>query len=70
MFQLIVLLNSEFNFCGSDVLFVVEGVATVNRLVSVIANVSAPVEMVITQFINQVSWRFISQLIKGISRVL
>ena len=68
MFQLIVLLNSGFNCCGSDVLFVVEGVATVNRLVSVIAYVSAPVE--ITQFINQVSWRFISQLIKGISRVL
>ena len=38
--------------------------------VLVIANVLAPVELVITQFTNQVRMRLISQLIEGISRVL
>ena len=38
--------------------------------VLVIANVLAPVELVITQFTNQVRMRLISQLIEDISRIL
>ena len=38
--------------------------------VSVIANIPAPVELVIAQFTNQANIRFISQLTRGISRIL
>ena len=40
------------------------------RIVSVIANFLSPVELVIKQSIDQVTRRFISQFIIGISRVL
>ena len=61
----------DFNSSSSFALSRVEKVTTrTNSLVSVILNVPTPVESVMISFVDQVSCRFISQLIKDISRVL
>ena len=71
LFQLIVLLIPDFNCWSNYALSWVDNVTTGTKsFVSVIANLIAPVELVITQVDDQVKMRLTSQLINGISRVL
>ena len=70
LFQLIVLLKPDFNCWSNFALSCVDKVTTETySFVSVIANFSAPVELVITQPLYQVKVRLTSQLTNGISRV-
>ena len=71
LFQLITFLKPDFNCCNSLALPCVDKVTTgTYNFVSVIANVPAPVELVITQVDEHVNIKLTSQLIKDISRVL
>ena len=71
LFQLIVLLKADFNCWSNFALSWVDKVTTGTKsFVSVIANLPAPVELVITQVDDHVKMRLTSQLINGISRVL
>ena len=71
LLRLIVLLKPDYNCCNSFALSWVGKITTRTRIVvSVIANFSTPAESVITQVDEQVRMRLVSQLIKGISRVL
>ena len=71
LFQLIVLLNSDFNCWSNFALSWVDKSTTGRKcFVSIIANLPAPVELVITQDDDHVKMRLTSQLINGISRVL
>ena len=71
LLRLIVLLKPDYNCCNSFALSWVGKITTRTRsVVSVIANFSTPAESVITQVDEQVRMRLVSQLIKGISRVL
>ena len=67
LFQIIVFLKPDFSCWSNSSLFLVDKVTTgTNNFVSVIANFSSPVELVI----DHVKIRLTSQLIKGISSVL
>ena len=71
LFKLITFLKPDFNCCNNFALSCVDKVTTVTyNFVSVILNVPAPVELVITQVDDHVKIKLTSQLIKGISRVL
>ena len=74
LFQLIVLLKPDFNYGINFALSWVDKVTTgTEKFVSVIVNVgfqSATLELIITQFSDQVKISLASQFIKGISRVL
>ena len=71
LFQLIVLLKPDFNCWSNYALSWVDNVTTGTKsFVSVIANLIAPVELVITQADDQVKMRLTSKLINDISRVL
>ena len=71
LFQLIVLLKPDFNCWSNFALSWVDKVTTGTcSFVSVIANFPSPVELVITQSLDQVKRRLTSQFINGISRVL
>ena len=71
MFQLIVLLKPDFHCWSNYALSWVDNVTTGTKsFVSVIANLIAPVELVITQVDDQVKMRLTSKLINDISRVL
>lgn len=65
LFQVIVLLNPGLNFCRSFVLYWVDRITPgTQSFVFRILNVLGPVELVITQFANQVSRKSIPQIIK------
>ena len=70
LLQLISFLNPEFKCCSS---FVLPWVARVTNktlsLLFVILNVPAPFEFLMIQFPYQISWGFISLLVKGILRI-
>ena len=70
-FQLIVLLKPDLNCWSNFGLSWVDKVTTRRyNFVSVISNFLLPLELVITQSLDQVKIRLTSQLINGISRVL
>ena len=71
MFQLIAFLKPDFGSQSNFSLSLVDKVTTgTYNFVSVIANFSSPVELVIPQSLDPVKIRLISQLIQGISAVL
>ena len=71
MLQLIALLKPDFHCWNNLKLSWVDKVTKgTKRFVSVIANILAPLELVITQVDDHVKMRLTSQLINGISRVL
>ena len=71
LFQLIVLLKTDFNCWSSFVLSWIDKVTTgTQSFVLVIANIPAPVELVMTQVHDHFNWRLILQLINDIPSVL
>ena len=65
LFQLVTLLNPDFNCCSSLELSCVDKVTTGTcDFVSIILNAPAPVELVITQVDDHVKMRLTSQLLK------
>ena len=71
LFQLIVVLKPDFNCWSNFALSWVDKVTTETKsFASALANLTAPVELVITQIDEQVKMRLISQLVNSISRGL
>ena len=71
LFQLNVFLKPDFSCRSNSSLSLVDIVTTgTYNFVSVISNFPSPIELVITQSLDHVKMRLISQLINGISSVL